>query len=243
MKTLLAVLLIAGFAFAWNGTPHMRDLNSTLSMIECRTNSTIGLLDNQSNLSAYASALQKDEASLAGFAASGDAKSFFSHLRGSYLPDLKAAFSQRLPKCWGRKRTNVLPVVKLLVAEGTVSRPHLEVFVVWRRKERDCTRLEEATHLGVEPALPVTWPGAGDWGSRSSRRDATRSSTSAVCWSTSAFDSASLARALSIPAKPLSRYFCSSSSTVTSNPAIAATCAMPEPINPKPSTPTFLISI
>ena len=92
MKTLLAVLLIAGFAFAWNGTPHMRDLNTTLSMIECRTNSTIGLLDNQSNLSAYASALQKDEASLAGFAASGDAKSFFSYLRGSYLPDLKAAF-------------------------------------------------------------------------------------------------------------------------------------------------------
>src|SRR5581483_5735129 len=47
----------------------------------------------------------------------------------------------------------------------------------------------------------------------------------------------------SIPANPLSRYFCSTSSTVTSNPAIAATCAMPDPINPQPSTPTFLISI
>ncbi len=92
MKMLLAILLIAGFAFAWNGAPHMRDLNSTLSMIECRTNSTIGLLDNQSNLTTYASALQKDEASLGGFAAAGDAKSFFSYLRTSYIPDLKAAF-------------------------------------------------------------------------------------------------------------------------------------------------------
>ncbi len=92
MKMLLAILLIAGFAFAWNGTSHMRDLNSTLSMIECRTNTTIGLLDNQSNLTAYAAALQKDEASLAGFAAAGDAKSFFGYLRASYIPDLKAAF-------------------------------------------------------------------------------------------------------------------------------------------------------
>src|ERR1039458_5260748 len=47
----------------------------------------------------------------------------------------------------------------------------------------------------------------------------------------------------SIPAKPLSRNFCSCSSTTTSKPAVAATCAMPEPINPQPSTPTFLISM
>src|SRR3954454_5997373 len=47
----------------------------------------------------------------------------------------------------------------------------------------------------------------------------------------------------SIPANPLSKYFCSTSSTVVSNPAIAATCAMPDPINPQPKTPTFLISI
>src|ERR1051325_3616103 len=55
--------------------------------------------------------------------------------------------------------------------------------------------------------------------------------------------SANFANDLSIPANPLSRYFCSTSSTVTSNPAIAQTCAMPEPISPQPRTPTFLISI
>src|SRR5262245_37259459 len=33
------------------------------------------------------------------------------------------------------------------------------------------------------------------------------------------------------------------SRTVVSNPAIAAVCAMPAPIKPHPSTPTFLISI
>ena len=55
--------------------------------------------------------------------------------------------------------------------------------------------------------------------------------------------SANLASDFSIPAKPLSRYFCSTSRTVTSNPAVAATCAMPEPIRPQPRTPTFLISI
>src|SRR5713226_1864410 len=55
--------------------------------------------------------------------------------------------------------------------------------------------------------------------------------------------SANFASDFSIPAKPLSRYFCSTSSTVTSNPAVADTCAMPEPIRPQPSTPTFLISI
>ncbi len=55
--------------------------------------------------------------------------------------------------------------------------------------------------------------------------------------------SANLAKDFSIPAKPLSRNFCSTSSTVTSNPAVAQTCAMPEPINPQPRTPTFLISM
>src|ERR1019366_9315467 len=55
--------------------------------------------------------------------------------------------------------------------------------------------------------------------------------------------SANLASDFSIPANPLSRYFCSTSSTVTSNPAVAQTCAMPEPIKPQPRTPTFLISI
>src|SRR5579859_5644026 len=55
--------------------------------------------------------------------------------------------------------------------------------------------------------------------------------------------SANFASDFSIPANPLSRYFCSTSSTVTSNPAIAQTCAMPDPINPHPRTPTFLISI
>src|ERR1700722_16805546 len=55
--------------------------------------------------------------------------------------------------------------------------------------------------------------------------------------------SPNLASDFSIPAKPLSRYFCSTSSTVTSKPAVAATCAMPEPIRPQPSTPTRLISI
>src|SRR5215468_5354101 len=46
-----------------------------------------------------------------------------------------------------------------------------------------------------------------------------------------------------MPANPLSRNFCSTSSTVTSKPAMAATCAMPDPISPQPRTPTFLISI
>src|SRR5438128_11649395 len=47
----------------------------------------------------------------------------------------------------------------------------------------------------------------------------------------------------SIDAKP----FCNSSSvtsrTVGSKPALAAVCAMPEPIRQQPSTPTFLMSI
>ena len=55
--------------------------------------------------------------------------------------------------------------------------------------------------------------------------------------------SASLARDFSMPAKPLSRNFCSASSTVTSRPAVAETWAMPEPIRPQPSTPTLRISI
>src|ERR1700723_4012095 len=55
--------------------------------------------------------------------------------------------------------------------------------------------------------------------------------------------SANFAKDFSIPANPLSRNFCSTSSTVTSKPAVAQTCAMPEPIKPQPRTPTFLISI
>src|SRR6476661_5519003 len=55
--------------------------------------------------------------------------------------------------------------------------------------------------------------------------------------------SANLASDFSMPAKPLSRYFCSTSRTVTSNPAVAATCAMPDPIRPQPRTPTFLMSM
>src|SRR6266403_311750 len=38
-------------------------------------------------------------------------------------------------------------------------------------------------------------------------------------------------------------YFCSISSAITSNPAVAQTWAIPEPISPQPNTPTFLISI
>src|SRR5438445_8853871 len=55
--------------------------------------------------------------------------------------------------------------------------------------------------------------------------------------------SANLASDFSIPVKPLSRTFCSTSSTVTSNVAVAATCAIPEPIRPQPRTPTFFISM
>src|SRR5580700_2582074 len=55
--------------------------------------------------------------------------------------------------------------------------------------------------------------------------------------------SANLAKDFSIPANPLSRNLCSTSSTVTSNPAVAQTCAMPEPISPQPRTPTFVMSI
>ena len=55
--------------------------------------------------------------------------------------------------------------------------------------------------------------------------------------------SANLARDFSMAANPLSRNFCSTSSTVTSNPAVAATWAIPDPISPQPRTPTFLISI
>src|SRR5206468_12334069 len=47
----------------------------------------------------------------------------------------------------------------------------------------------------------------------------------------------------SIAANPCSRNFCSTSRTVTSNPAVAATCAMPEPMSPQPKTPTFFTSI
>src|SRR5215469_15676704 len=47
----------------------------------------------------------------------------------------------------------------------------------------------------------------------------------------------------SMPAKPLSKNLCSTSRTVTSNPAVALTCAMPDPMRPQPTTPTFLISI
>src|ERR1700731_107210 len=38
-------------------------------------------------------------------------------------------------------------------------------------------------------------------------------------------------------------YFWSTSKTVTSNPDVADTCAIPEPIKPQPRTPTFFISI
>src|SRR5579864_3340254 len=55
--------------------------------------------------------------------------------------------------------------------------------------------------------------------------------------------SAKFASDFSMPANPLSRNFCSASSTMTSQPAMALTCAMPEPIRPQPKTPTFLISI
>ena len=53
--------------------------------------------------------------------------------------------------------------------------------------------------------------------------------------------SANLANDFSIPAKPLSRNFCSTSRTVTLNPAVAVTWAIPEPINPQPRIPTLLI--
>src|SRR6202167_6545909 len=74
-----------------------------------------------------------------------------------------------------------------------------------------------------------------------------RARIASFCWAVmppfSGGRSANLASDFSIPAKPLSRNFCSTSSTVTSNPAVALTCAMPEPIKPQPRTPTFLISI
>src|ERR1700745_3053816 len=42
-----------------------------------------------------------------------------------------------------------------------------------------------------------------------------------------------------MPCSPLSRSCCETSRTVTWQPACAATCAMPEPIRPHPTTPTF----
>src|SRR5688572_29517923 len=55
--------------------------------------------------------------------------------------------------------------------------------------------------------------------------------------------SANFARDFSIPAKPRSHSSSVTSRTTTSQPAAAAVCAMPEPISPQPSTPTFFISI
>jgi hypothetical protein len=101
MKTLFVIaVMLAGTAFAWNGAMHPWMNSSTmhpmdtLSTIECRTNATITLLDNQTNgsLANYSAALQKDETALAGYAASGDGASFWTYLKGSYIPDLKAAF-------------------------------------------------------------------------------------------------------------------------------------------------------
>src|ERR1700730_11971061 len=50
-----------------------------------------------------------------------------------------------------------------------------------------------------------------------------------------------LSRDFRIPAKPLSMYFRSISRDTTSNPAVAQTWAIPDPIRPQPNTPTFSI--
>jgi hypothetical protein len=55
--------------------------------------------------------------------------------------------------------------------------------------------------------------------------------------------SANLARDFSMPPKPRSHSSSDVSRTTTSKPAVAAVCAMPDPIRPQPSTPTFLISM
>src|SRR5580704_2173857 len=46
-----------------------------------------------------------------------------------------------------------------------------------------------------------------------------------------------------MPCSPLSRSCCETSRTVTWQPDCAATCAMPEPIRPHPTTPTFSIGM
>ena len=50
-------------------------------------------------------------------------------------------------------------------------------------------------------------------------------------------------RGFSMPAKPRSHNSSVTSRTITSQPALAAVCAIPAPIRPQPSTPTLLISI
>src|ERR1700733_185209 len=51
------------------------------------------------------------------------------------------------------------------------------------------------------------------------------------------------AKFLSIPFKPFSTTSGATSRTTVSNPAAAQTCAIPDPINPHPTTPTFLIAM
>src|SRR5258708_31936821 len=55
--------------------------------------------------------------------------------------------------------------------------------------------------------------------------------------------SASRSKDFSIASKPFCTSSCETSRTVVSKPALAAVWAMPEPIRPQPSTPTFFISI
>src|ERR1044071_3821261 len=46
-----------------------------------------------------------------------------------------------------------------------------------------------------------------------------------------------------MPPNPFAIRSSETSLTIVSNPAVAATCAIPEPMSPHPKTPTFLISI
>ena len=62
---------------------------------------------------------------------------------------------------------------------------------------------------------------------------------SAVILPFSTFLDASLARLFSTRAMPLSKASCCVSSATTLQPPCAATCTMPWPISPQPTTPTF----
>src|SRR2546421_3852538 len=68
-------------------------------------------------------------------------------------------------------------------------------------------------------------------------RAASRSAAGSLPFSTN------LASDFSIPPRALSHICCDTSRTMVSYPAIAATCAMPLPMRPHPSTPTRLMSL
>ncbi len=95
---LIALLLAVPLVSADSGNLSSQYLSASAQQVKCKTDFMVGVLNsitstvtNAGSLSAYASALQSDDAQLQTYADGGQVESYRQYLQGTYDPELKSA--------------------------------------------------------------------------------------------------------------------------------------------------------